>query len=285
MTEGRTGDTGSFRDRIVDDYSGYKVNDRDGEKLGKVEYTVLDESEQPEYIGLKTGFFGSKATLVPESLLRLNDSNEFEVDATERQVNDAPTVGDEDEISPDFESRILEHYGLGRGGGQDSYGSGSSEAAGSSSTGGGDRGYDREDQDSRSESRDDDRNRDRNQDSDYGRGGEQDRSGSSTGGAAAAGGLAAGASSGSGDRDQDRDDHGTEYRKAGDVERQDSRSGSRRGSDEGGEKIRVTLKREEARAERIIDEDGEEEVRIRKRTVKEETLVDVEDMQGDRDSR
>lgn len=290
MTERSSEARGSFRDRIVDDYSGYKVYDQDGGKLGKVEYTVLDDGDQPEYLGLKTGFFGSNVTLIPESLIRLNDSGDFEVQATESQVNDAPNVGDEDDVSPDFEDRVREHYGLGRSG----QGSSDTEAAvGTAGAADGatnrdrdsdyDRGSDHDrdsDRDVRGESRNRDEGRDHDEGRDYGRDRDQgrdhdsERSGSSTGAAAA--GAAGGAAAASGS--SDRDDHDTEYRDGVDVESRSGHSDSRLGGGEKeGEKIRVTLKREEARAERIIDEDGEEEVRIRKRTIKEETLVDVED--------
>lgn len=296
MTERSSEARGSFRDRIVDDYSGYKVYDQDGGKLGKVEYTVLDDGDQPEYLGLKTGFFGSNVTLIPESLIRLNDSGDFEVQATESQVNDAPNVGDEDDVSPDFEDRVREHYGLGRSGS----GQGSSDTEAAVGTAGAadgatnrdrdsdyDRGSDHDrdsDRDVRGESRNRDEGRDHDEGRDYGRDRDQgrdhdsERSGSSTGAAAAGAAGGAAAASGSSDRDRNRDDHDTEYHDGVDVESRGGHSDSRRGGGEKeGEKIRVTLKREEARAERIIDEDGEEEVRIRKRTIKEETLVDVED--------
>ncbi len=46
---------------IEDRYAGYTVNDRDGDKIGKVDDLFIDERDQPEYVGVKMGFLGSRA--------------------------------------------------------------------------------------------------------------------------------------------------------------------------------------------------------------------------------
>lgn len=298
MTEESTGSGGSFRDRIVDDYSGYKVYDRDGQKLGKVEYTVLDDRDQPEYIGIKTGFFGGKTTLIPEELIRLDqDSKEFSVQSEERKVNAAPTFDDENDVSQDLLNRTLEHYGVGG-------------ASQSSETASPDQDESRESTESRHD-RDEGERQGERRDYDEGRGrdrGEhssehpEDRSGDrsgdrredrpsdrsegegSSGATGAAAGADAGSSSVSRDRDSDRDS-GRESESSSRTERRDPDALDRRetgrasgGRDSGDrEQVRVTLKREKAHAERVIGEDGQEEVRIRKETVSEEALVDVEE--------
>lgn len=310
MTEGRSGTSGgNFRDRMVSDYQGYKVYDRDGEKLGKVEYTVLDESEQPQYLGVKTGFFGTKTTLIPEELIRLDDNNEFTVEATESQVNDAPTISDEDDVPQNIENDTLSHYGLGGAAAGTAGGATAGAMSGGTNTdsdyddrnrsdyGDDDRsGRDRNDYSDRDESRsegrdygdrDESRSEGRSQDDDYDRNRDDSRSSSGALGGAAAGAGAGAAASGLSRSDRgSHDDHDdTEYRNTSDVEggRGDSSSSrSRSGGRDDGEKIRVTLKREQARAERVIDEDGEEEVRIRKKTIREEVLIDVEDAEDSR---
>ncbi|MDP9426318.1 MAG: PRC-barrel domain-containing protein, partial [Actinomycetota bacterium] len=50
---------------VEDQYAGYTVYDRDGDKIGKVDDLFLDESDTPEYVGVKMGFFGLSSTLVP----------------------------------------------------------------------------------------------------------------------------------------------------------------------------------------------------------------------------
>ncbi|MEW6638039.1 MAG: PRC-barrel domain-containing protein, partial [Actinomycetota bacterium] len=58
---------------IEDRFSGYTVYDRDYEKVGKVDDLFVDESDRPEYIGVKTGLFGMNSTLIPFELVRVND--------------------------------------------------------------------------------------------------------------------------------------------------------------------------------------------------------------------
>ena len=91
----------------------------------------MDENDQPEYIGVKTGFLGTKSTLIPMELARVNDRRKLiEVAADKHTVTEAPTFDDNEEITPDHEARIygyfgLEHPGLreGRGGYGDYYAS------------------------------------------------------------------------------------------------------------------------------------------------------------------
>ena len=58
---------------IEDQYSGYEVYDRNGEKIGKVDDLFVDENDQPEYLGVKMGFLGLEGTsLIPWELTRVN---------------------------------------------------------------------------------------------------------------------------------------------------------------------------------------------------------------------
>jgi hypothetical protein len=50
---------------IEDRFAGYTVYDQAGEKIGKVDDLFVDESDQPEYIGVKMGFLGTSSTLIP----------------------------------------------------------------------------------------------------------------------------------------------------------------------------------------------------------------------------
>lgn len=292
-----TGERGGIRQRIVDDYAGHKLYDERGGKFGKVEYTVLDAGGKPEYLAVKTGWFGSNTTLIPEEIARLGDrGDEFEIQASEDRIKDAPTFDNEDDVNRDFEDRVREHFGLGKSGGGSGSATGAAAgaAAGPSATSGEPRsetrgsdresGYsDSEDRD-RIESRSDYEDRD-TRDRDDRRMSEADSHSAGDSRAESRGTRdrddrdlredrreprdAAGAASGSISRDTDRGDDRRD-------ERPDDRSaaGSRSGERE---KVRVTVKRERARAERVIGEDGKEEVRIRKEMVEEEEMVEVED--------
>ena len=104
-------------DRLTDleeRYAGYKVYDRDGEKIGKVEYLFVDENDQPEYIGVKTrGFLGTKSTLIPTDIVREDEDHRvIEVSETKDKINGSPAFDDEEEITPEYEERVRSHYGV-----------------------------------------------------------------------------------------------------------------------------------------------------------------------------
>jgi hypothetical protein len=46
-------------------YAGYTVRDPRGERIGRAESLFLNESDKPEYILVKLGFFGFKTALIP----------------------------------------------------------------------------------------------------------------------------------------------------------------------------------------------------------------------------
>ena len=46
-------------------YAGYTVRDPRGRRIGRAERLFLNESDEPEYILVKLGFFGFKTALIP----------------------------------------------------------------------------------------------------------------------------------------------------------------------------------------------------------------------------
>ena len=60
---------------IEDQYAGYTVYDRDGSKIGKVDDLFVDENDQPEYIGVKLGFLGTRSTLIPMEIATTDETN------------------------------------------------------------------------------------------------------------------------------------------------------------------------------------------------------------------
>jgi len=94
-------------------YSGYEVYDRDGEKIGKVDDLFVDENDQPEYLGVKTGFLGSRSTLIPMEAARLDQKRRvFEVSQPKSRVKEGPAFNEDEQITPEHEKRVREHYGL-----------------------------------------------------------------------------------------------------------------------------------------------------------------------------
>ena len=94
---------------------GTPMYDSTGDKIGEVEEIYYDEAtSRPEWIGIGTGFFGTKRVLVPVAGARL-DEDAVTVGYARDQVRDSPDV-DGDEISSALERELVAYYGLGTGG-------------------------------------------------------------------------------------------------------------------------------------------------------------------------
>jgi uncharacterized protein (TIGR02271 family) len=99
---------------IEDQYAGYEVFDQVGEKIGKVDDLFVDESDQPEYIGVKMGFLGTRSTLIPwEAVSSTDDEGRAITVATDKTTaKDGPGFDDDREITPEFENEVYSYYGL-----------------------------------------------------------------------------------------------------------------------------------------------------------------------------
>src|SRR5829696_1248157 len=107
--------TDKFTEEVAHRFAGYTVYDQDYEKIGNVDDLFLDESDQPEYIGVKMGFLGTRTTLIPFQMARVNDARQLiEVAADKETVKNGPTFDDDREITPEFEKEIYSYYGLQR---------------------------------------------------------------------------------------------------------------------------------------------------------------------------
>jgi uncharacterized protein (TIGR02271 family) len=107
--------TDKFTEEVEVRYVGYTVYDRHYEKLGEVDVLFLDESDQPEYIGVKMGFLGTRTTLIPFQIARVNDARQIiEVAADKETLKNGPTFDDDREITPEFENEVYSYYGLQR---------------------------------------------------------------------------------------------------------------------------------------------------------------------------
>jgi hypothetical protein len=112
MSAGNGGDR--FRE-LEQAYGEYTVYDQHYEKVGKVDDLFVDENDQPEYIGVKTGLLGMKSTLIPIELVRVNDRRKLvEVAADEETIKHAPTFDNDGDITPDYEDRVHGYFGLER---------------------------------------------------------------------------------------------------------------------------------------------------------------------------
>ena len=92
---------------LEDQYAGYEVYDRNGDKIGKVDDLFVDENDQPEYVGVKMGFLGLEGTsLIPIELARVDENDRrIEVSVGKAQVKEGPSFNDDEDITPDYEQR------------------------------------------------------------------------------------------------------------------------------------------------------------------------------------
>jgi uncharacterized protein (TIGR02271 family) len=94
-------------------YAGYTVYDQHYEKIGEVEDLFVDENDSPEYLEVKMGFFGTRSTLIPFQMVRVNDKRQIiEVASEKEMVKNGPTFDDDREITPEFENGVYAYYGL-----------------------------------------------------------------------------------------------------------------------------------------------------------------------------
>ena len=106
------GEEGRDRSTPIEDlYSEYTVYDMHYEKIGKIDDLFVDENDNPEYLGVKMGFLGTRSTLIPVDIVRVNDRRRLvEVAADKETVKNGPTFSDDREITPEFERQVLDYY-------------------------------------------------------------------------------------------------------------------------------------------------------------------------------
>jgi stress response protein YsnF len=91
---------------------GATAYDSAGEKIGKVGQLFLDdETGQPEFVTVNTGFFGSNESFVPVADAQLS-GDRLTVPYTKDQVKDAPNVDVENgHLDREEEAALYRHYG------------------------------------------------------------------------------------------------------------------------------------------------------------------------------
>ena len=97
-----------------DRLAGYRVYDLYGEKIGTVGDLFVDDlNDQLEYVGVKTGFFDLRSTLVPADVVRIDDKRQLiEVFQSKDKLKDAPNFEDLKEITAEFERQVRSYFGL-----------------------------------------------------------------------------------------------------------------------------------------------------------------------------
>ena len=101
-------------DRII----GAEAVGPDNDKIGKVGQVYIDQdNEQPVWVSVKSGIFGTSETLVPLTGADW-DQSALHLAFSKDRVKDAPRVDPDGELSPEEQQRLYEYYGMGAGGAQ-----------------------------------------------------------------------------------------------------------------------------------------------------------------------
>jgi uncharacterized protein (TIGR02271 family) len=90
--------------------AGATVHGPDGKKIGSVGQVYLDNSSNdPQWVTVKTGLFGTKESFVPLEHAKLS-GDRIEVPYTKDQIQNAPRIDEDGDLSPDRESELYRHY-------------------------------------------------------------------------------------------------------------------------------------------------------------------------------
>ena len=95
-------------------YARYEVYDPAGQKIGKVDDLFVNENDQPEYVGVKTGLLGTRSTLIPWEVVRVDEhQGRLQVPMDKDKAKEGPAFDDDQQINPEFEEQVRSYYGLG----------------------------------------------------------------------------------------------------------------------------------------------------------------------------
>ena len=104
---------------MLDQLQNANVFATDGDKIGSVGQVYLDDqTEQPTFVTVKTGLFGTNETFVPLDKAQATEGGitvPFEKDF----VKDAPNVDADANLTPEEEQRIYEYYSMDYAAGRD----------------------------------------------------------------------------------------------------------------------------------------------------------------------
>ncbi|WP_432488118.1 DUF2382 domain-containing protein [Kineococcus sp. SYSU DK018] len=96
----------------VEELYGATVTGTDGDKIGKVDEVYLDNAtNQPEWVSVKTGLFGSNVSLIPLSQATMSGDT-VTVPFAKAMVKDAPHHDPGHELSEQDENDLYAYYGM-----------------------------------------------------------------------------------------------------------------------------------------------------------------------------
>jgi uncharacterized protein (TIGR02271 family) len=96
---------------------GATAYDRDGDRIGKIGAIYYDDvTDQPSWITVNTGFFGTSENFVPVQGAEIRDDRVV-VAYDKSKVKGAPNIAEDGHLSPDEEQQLYRYYGVDYGNG------------------------------------------------------------------------------------------------------------------------------------------------------------------------
>jgi uncharacterized protein (TIGR02271 family) len=94
-------------------YADYEVYDQHGQRIGPISDLFVDDRDEPEYVGVEPGTITDRSVLVPAEVITIDDGlRRMVVSRPITVVETAPSLGYNDQVTPDFERRVRLHYAL-----------------------------------------------------------------------------------------------------------------------------------------------------------------------------
>ena len=101
----------------VRNWQGSTMVDRDGDRIGEIDAIYVDDQTgEPEWALVNTGFFGTRSTFVPIAQATAR-GDQVQVPYQKQRVKDAPNMDPDGHLSEQEEQELWRHYGLEYGGG------------------------------------------------------------------------------------------------------------------------------------------------------------------------
>src|SRR5918993_1582161 len=94
-------------------YADYEVYDQHGQRIGPISDLFVDDTDEPEYVGVEPGTITDRSVLVPAEVITIDDGlRRMVVSRPITVVETAPSLGYNEVVTPDFERRVRLHYAL-----------------------------------------------------------------------------------------------------------------------------------------------------------------------------
>ena len=114
---GEARDAGLLR-KVEERYSGYDVQDLDGDKVGSVDAAYVNEDNQQEYIAVSGGVSSllpgtSGSYIIPVDICTVdNNQGVIQVDAQKDAVKNSPSLQGGSDLTPEYAAQVRSYYGL-----------------------------------------------------------------------------------------------------------------------------------------------------------------------------